>query len=62
MNDPLSGDLCWGAEEIAKEIGRTRQATFHLLSSGEIPAKKVGGRWCASRRKLRALLLDEQAA
>jgi hypothetical protein len=58
----LAFDLCWGAEEIGKEIGRNRSATFHLLAGGQLPAKKVGGRWCASRQKLRALFMDEQAA
>jgi len=62
LDEPLNADLCWGASNIAKEIGRTREATFHLLASGELPAKKVGGRWCASRRRLRALLLDDQVA
>lgn len=62
MQSPLGNDLCWGAEEISKEIGRTVPATFHLLSAGELPAKKVGGRWCASRQKLRALFLDDEKA
>lgn len=62
MEDALSGDLCWGAEDIAREIGRTRQATFHLLANGQLPAQKVGGRWCASRRRLRALFLGEDQA
>lgn len=46
-------DLIWGADAIAIELGRTRRATFHLLENGEIPAKKVGGRWVASRDALR---------
>ncbi|KQT53683.1 hypothetical protein ASG43_17760 [Aureimonas sp. Leaf454] len=45
-------DLVWGADEIGKLIGRTRTQTFHLLASGEIPAKKVGGRWVAKRDAL----------
>ncbi len=62
MDHPLSGDLCWGADAIAKEIGRSRQATFHLLAIGELPAKKVGGRWCASRSRLKALFLEDVQA
>jgi hypothetical protein len=46
-------DLVWGAEAIAEVIKRTRRQTFHLLESGELPAKKVGGRWVASGQKLR---------
>ena len=45
-------DLVWGGEEIAKVIGRTARVTFILLEKGELPAKKVGGRWVASRQKL----------
>ena len=64
MDETLARDLCWGAEEIAREIGRPRSATFHMLSTGQLPAKKVGGRWCASRSKLRSLFLgdDHQAS
>jgi len=45
-------DLVWGGEEISKVIGRTTRVTFSLLEKGEIPAKKVGGRWVARRQKL----------
>lgn len=45
-------DLVWGAEAIAKFLGRTRRSTFHLLEKGELPARKVGGRWVASRGEL----------
>ena len=39
MND--SGrefNIVWGAEEIARVIGRTPRQTFHLMASGQIPA------------------------
>ena len=45
-------NLVWGAEEIGKVIGRTPRVTFHLLTTGSLPAKKVGGRWVAERSKL----------
>ncbi len=54
-------EILWGAEAIATEIGRDRSATFHLLSAGALPAKKVGGRWVASKAKLRAFLSGEAA-
>jgi hypothetical protein len=53
-------DLVWGASAIAKVIGRSERSTFHLLSNELLPAKRVGGRWCASRRKLLAALVGEQ--
>ncbi|SCB16609.1 hypothetical protein [Rhizobium hainanense] len=54
-------DLIWEVEEIAKLIGRTERQTFHLLSSGQLPAKKVGGRWVAERSKLIAFFMDDVA-
>jgi hypothetical protein len=52
----------WGAAEIAREIGRSERATFHLLESGSLPATKVGGRWVTSPRRLREHLLGNVAA
>jgi hypothetical protein len=54
-------DLIWGAEEIAKLIGRTTRSTFHMLDNGELPARKVGGRWVAERGKLIAFFLGDAA-
>jgi hypothetical protein len=51
-------DLIWGGEEIAKVIGRTPRITFSLLEKGELPAKKVGGRWVAERGKLVAFFME----
>lgn len=46
-------DLIWGASEIATFIGRTRRQAFRMLEEDELPARKVNGRWVASRQKLR---------
>ena len=54
---PEPMDLLWGAAEIARVINRTPKQVFHMLESGHIPpARKVGGRWMVSRRKLVAFL------
>ena len=48
-----SCDFVWSAEEIGRVIGRSPRQVFHLLVSGEIKsARKVGGRWVASRAAL----------
>lgn len=60
-NTKGSIDLIWGAAEIAKLIGRSPRATFHMLDNGELPAKKVGGRWVAERGKLLAFFMDVAA-
>ncbi|TPW27797.1 helix-turn-helix domain-containing protein [Martelella alba] len=45
-------DLVWGAADIAKVIGQSRQVTYNMLSKGELPAKKIGDRWVARRGEL----------
>ena len=47
-------DLIWGVEPIAAELGLARRPTYNLLERGRIPAQKIGGKWCASRKGLRA--------
>lgn len=58
----LSDDVLWGAASIAKEIGRGERATYYLLERGELPAKKICGRWVSTRSKLRNFLGSEQPA
>lgn len=45
-------DIIWGAKAIAKALNLTDRQAFYLLESGELPVRKVGGKWCASRSKL----------
>jgi hypothetical protein len=46
-------EFLWGADEIGAAIGRNGRQAFHLLSSGDIKsARKVRGRWVASRTAL----------
>jgi hypothetical protein len=51
-------DLVWGAASIAKVIGHTTRATFHMLEAGELPARQIGRRWVASRKALEAFFAD----
>jgi hypothetical protein len=46
------GDFVWGASAIAKVINRSTQQTFKLLEDHALPARKIRGRWCASRAEL----------
>lgn len=46
-------ELLWGAVRIAAELNVTTRRAFYLLEHGEIPAQKVGGRWCTTRNALR---------
>jgi hypothetical protein len=52
-SEALAGDLVWGLASIGQEIGRDPRQTFHMAQARQIPACKVGGRWCASRAALR---------
>lgn len=52
MAEPGNLELVWGAAAIAALIGRTTKATLHMLERGQIPARKVGARWCATRKAL----------
>jgi hypothetical protein len=49
----------WGAEEMGKVIKRTTRATWCLLLAGALPARKVGGKWVSTRRRLRTYLAGE---
>jgi hypothetical protein len=51
-DEPL--DLIWGADAIAKHLGLSRRQAFHMLEKGQLPARKAGGKWVASRRVLQA--------
>jgi hypothetical protein len=65
QSNDLGNDLLWGVDPIAKEINRSRRQAFHLISTGKLPVKKVGGRYCASRtglRKFFAALVDGEVA
>lgn len=52
-------DLIWEVAEIARMIGRSQRQTNHMLSTGQLPAKKVGGRWVVERSKLIAFFMEE---
>ena len=61
MTEIDTEDLVWGINGIAKVIGRSDRQTYHLLTSGLLPAKQVGSRWVASRKKLIEALIGEAA-
>jgi hypothetical protein len=55
-------DIVWGATAIARVINRSPRQVFNLLEKGHLPAKRVGNRWCASRKRLLAALIGEDAS
>jgi hypothetical protein len=55
-------DLLWGVPAIAAVINKPERSTYPLPERGDLPARKVRGRWVASRRKLLAALIGDEAA
>ncbi len=54
-------DLIWGAKAIAKALGVTERACYHMLEAGALPARQVGSRWVASRKALEAFFAQVAA-
>ncbi|WP_084409710.1 hypothetical protein [Fulvimarina manganoxydans] len=52
MEKRESLELVWGGVAIAQIIQRSPRATFGMLEKGELPARKVNGRWVADRQQL----------
>jgi hypothetical protein len=53
--NPPELDLIWGVANIASTINRTVPGTYALIEHGHLPARKIGKRWCISRRSLAAV-------
>jgi hypothetical protein len=49
----LADDIIRGVEAIALFLGEPKRRVFYLCAEGYIPAGKVGGRWVASKTRLR---------
>jgi excisionase family DNA binding protein len=48
----LADDLLDGADEIARFTGWSKRRVFYLLEQKQLPAFKVGNKWCARRSTL----------
>ena len=55
-------DLLWTAARIGQALNITERQAHHLLEQGRLPAKKIGGRWVASRHALLSMVLSVKAA
>jgi len=45
-------EFLWGAPAIAKAIGKSEQATRHMIRKRQLPVGKVGGQWVTTRQAL----------
>jgi hypothetical protein len=55
--DEETNDVLWGAKAIAKFIGKSERATFHLLGTGKLPTAKIGRQHVARRLSFAPLSL-----
>jgi hypothetical protein len=61
-NDPTAAvDVVWGAKNIGAVIGLNERQAYHRLERGQIPARKFGNTWAASRQALLRLFAPEAA-
>jgi|tagenome__1003787_1003787.scaffolds.fasta_scaffold12514160_1 hypothetical protein len=51
-----------GAKNIAAVIGRSPKATFHLLETDQLPARKIGGIWTLDLRAFAEQFRSEAVA
>jgi hypothetical protein len=48
--------IIWGSEAIGAAIGVNPRRAHYMLTEGELPgARKVGGRWSITRRRLKEI-------
>jgi len=59
---PFTLDLIWGAKAIGEACGLTEGAAKYMLVNRELPGRKVGGKWVASREALRLFFMDRERA
>jgi len=57
-----TSEVVWGARAIGRVIAKSERATFHLISKGVLPVKRVGGQLCALRSELLKALSSSEAA
>jgi hypothetical protein len=54
-------EVIWGAKAIGQALNLTERQAFHRLEAGQIPAKKIGRSWAASRSVLKRMFAPEGA-
>ena len=56
INDESQLDVLRGAKRIGAFIGLNVRQAFYALEKGELPAKKICGRWVSTKQQLRRLV------
>ena len=54
----IGDDLIVGVRAIACELDETPRRIHHLLSTGQLPGFKLGGRWYCRRTRLAEMIME----
>jgi len=57
-NARIGDDLIVGVRAIACELAETPRRIHHLLSTGQLPGFKLGGRWYCRRTRLAEMIVE----
>ena len=57
-NARIGDDLIVGVRAIANELDETPRRIHHLLSTGQLPGFKLGGRWYCRRTRLAEMIVE----
>jgi excisionase family DNA binding protein len=56
MDDNTTPDFLYGAAKIASHLGVKRSVVYHLIETGQLPARKSGSVVCCSRQDIRTYI------
>lgn len=59
--EDLSGDILWGAKEIARFLGCSEKSIWNMSQRRQIPTFRQGRRVCARRSTLRAYIEQQES-
>lgn len=62
MTQPNEADLLYGVPVIAEHLRLRERQVYHLITKGNLPSFKIGGKVCARRSSLDQWLVDQEAA
>jgi hypothetical protein len=54
--------LVWGVKKIGEVIDRNERQTYHLIETGQLPVRMIGGRYCSTLGALRRRFAIEEIA
>lgn len=57
---PLTGDIVYGADALARELGLTRRQIYHAAAFRNLPTFKIGAAVCARRSTIRAWIEQQE--